>query len=125
MIGFETELSDLRKASRLVAEAGDAAGTARTEIAKLGVDVSNGIPGMPSFDPFGLAGSGTAFGGTLGMPEVAKAYEAHRAKVEEALAKLAYTTHATSEALQRVAELYQQSDAEAQSALGRAARKVL
>ncbi|WP_020658477.1 hypothetical protein [Amycolatopsis benzoatilytica] len=125
MIGFETELSDLRKASGLVGNAGDAAETARAGVGKLGVDVSNGMPGAPWLDPFGLAGSGTAFGGTLGMPEVAKAYEAHRAKVEDALAKLAATTQQTSEALKKVAELYETSDANAQSAIRRAAGEVL
>ncbi|WP_409181472.1 hypothetical protein F9C11_34110 [Amycolatopsis sp. VS8301801F10] len=124
MIGFETDLDDLRKASRFVAAAGDAADTARGGVRGLDLPDAVGPAAIVgSINPFG-GGPATAFGGSLGMPKVAAAYENHRAKVEEALAKLAYTTHQASEALQRVAELYETSDADAQSAVRRAGGEV-
>ncbi len=107
MVGFETDLDDLRASSRSLAEAADAAQVALS--ATRGQDVPTG-PILP-----GIFGGDTAtvdniFGQTLGMPHVANAYSGHLAAIEKLLAKLHESTVDTSHALQRVAELYEQAD---------------
>lgn len=112
MIGFETDVKDLRKASGFVEDAGHAAETARRGVDGLDMPEAVGPQGIfGGFSPFG--GPTTTFGGSLGMRQVAAAYEYHRSKVEEALAKLAFTTQQASVALTRVADLYESADAEA------------
>lgn len=110
MIGFETDVNDLRKASGFVEDAGHAAETARRGVGGLDMPQAAGPGGI--FNAFGV-GPATAFGGSLGMHQVAAAYEYHRSKVEEALAQLAFTTQQASVALVRVADLYESADAEA------------
>ncbi|QRP43548.1 hypothetical protein [Amycolatopsis sp. FDAARGOS 1241] len=119
MIGFETDLDDLRKASGFVADAGDAASAAAGGVKKEDVPEAAGVDAiLGAVTPFG-GGPTTAFGRTLGMRSVAAAYEYHRQKVQEALEKLAYSTHESSVALQRVAEIYEAADENAQAGLRR------
>ncbi len=99
MIGFETDLEDLRTSSGSLAEAADAAQVALSAVR--GLDVPTG-PIMP-----GIFGSDTAtvdniFGKTLGMPHVANAYSAHLRAIEKLLARLHESTVDTSHALRRV-----------------------
>ncbi|HEY3708898.1 MAG TPA: hypothetical protein VGL64_05940 [Amycolatopsis sp.] len=124
MIGFETDLGDLRGASGLVGKAGDGAATARDGVKKLDVPGSSGPADLiDSLMPFG-GGAQTAFGRSLGMREVKSAYEYHRQKVEEALAKLAFTTQQSSRALLEVADLYEEADADAKNRVNRAAAQL-
>ncbi|WP_167493538.1 hypothetical protein [Amycolatopsis circi] len=121
MIGFETDVKDLRKASGFVEDAAHAAETARRGVDGLDMPEATGPQAIiGGFNPFG-GGPTTAFGGSLGMRQVAAAYEYHRSKVEEALAKLAFTTQQASHALARVADLYESADAEARMGVRNAA----
>jgi hypothetical protein len=128
MIGFETDLDDLRKASKCVAAAGDAAETARAGLHGLDMPAAVGTDAVGT-DAISTDYAGmnpvehpppTVFGDTLGMSAIAAACERHRAVVEAALVKLAYTTHEASDSLRQVADLYEQSDANSQAALLRA-----
>jgi hypothetical protein len=124
MIGFETDLGDLRGASGLVGKAADGAATAREGVRKLDVPGASGPADLiGSLMPFG-GGAPTAFGRTLGMRDVKSAYEYHRQKVEEALAKLAFTTQQSSRALLEVADLYEEADADAKNRVNRAAAQL-
>ena len=107
MIGFETDLEDLRASSGSLAEAADAAQAALSAVRGLDVPTGPIVPGI-----FGgeMATVDTMFGNTLGMPHVANAYSAHLRAIEKLLAKLHESTVDTSHALQRVAELYEQAD---------------
>ncbi|WP_328608429.1 hypothetical protein OG943_04715 [Amycolatopsis sp. NBC_00345] len=124
MIGFETDLSDLRGAAGLVGKAGDGATVARDGVKKLDVPGSSGPADLlDSVLPFG-GGAPTAFGRSLGMRDVKSAYEYHRQKVEEALAKLADTTQQSSRALLQVADLYEEADEDAKNRVNRAAAQL-
>ncbi|OXM51502.1 hypothetical protein [Amycolatopsis alba] len=119
MIGFETDLDDLRASSQELQKAADGAGAAHAAVSKQDVAVSDTspvgrlLPGM--FQP------DTPFGGTLGMREVANAYEEHRAAVQKMLAKLHESTQQASRALERVAELYESVDEDNRQRVNRAA----
>ncbi|MEU5265069.1 hypothetical protein [Amycolatopsis sp. NPDC021455] len=117
MIGFETDLQDLRDSAGALQGAADAAETA-----------SNGLRGTDV--PVSPAGGGilgsmfpvdNAFGRSLGMPAVAAAYNDHLAKIQKLVARLHQTTADTSHALMRVAELYEQADADSKQRVNRAA----
>lgn len=107
MIGFETDLEDLRTSSGSLAGAADAAQVALSSVR--GVDVPTG-PILPGIFGTETATVDNVFGTTLGMPHVANAYSAHLAAIEKLLAKLHESTVDTSHALLRVAELYEQAD---------------
>jgi hypothetical protein len=55
------------------------------------------------------------------MPAVAAAYNDHLAKIQKLVAQLHQTTADTSHALMRVAELYEQADADSRRRVHRAA----
>lgn len=107
MIGFETDLEDLRASSGSLAEAADAAQAALSAVRGLDVPTGPIVPGIFGGD---MATVDTIFGNTLGMPHVANAYSAHLSAIEKLLAQLFESTVDTSHALQRVAELYEQAD---------------
>ncbi|MGK3200618.1 hypothetical protein [Amycolatopsis sp. MEPSY49] len=120
MIGFETDLQDLRDSARALAGAAEAAETASSGLRGTDVPVSSdgggifgGITGMLPVQ--------NAFGRTLGMPEVAKAYNDHLAKIQKLVAQLHQTTADTSHALMRVAELYEKADQDSKQHVNRAA----
>lgn len=117
MIGFETDLQDLRDSAGALQDAADAAETA-----------SNGLRGTDV--PLSIVGGGVlgsmfpadnAFGRSLGMPAVAAAYNDHLAKIRKLVAQLHQTTADTSHALMRVAELYEQADEDSKQRVNRAA----
>jgi hypothetical protein len=115
MIGFETDLQDLRDSAGALQDAADAAETASNGLRGTDVPVSGG----------GLLGSmfpvDNAFGRSLGMPAVAAAYDDHLAKIQKLVAQLHRTTADTSHALMRVAELYEQADEDSKQHVNRAA----
>ena len=117
MIGFETDLQDLRDSAGALQEAADAAETASDGLR--GTDVPLSIVGG------GVLGSmfpaDNAFGRSLGMPAVAAAYNDHLAKIQKLVAQLHQTTADTSHALMRVAELYEQADEDSKQRVNRAA----
>ena len=121
MIGFETDLQDLRDSARALQGAADAAEAASNGLR--GADVplkSDGGGGL-----FGGLGAmfpaDNAFGRTLGMPAVAAAYNDHLAKIQKLVAQLHQTTADTSHALMRVAELYEKADEDSKQHVNRAA----
>jgi len=119
MAGFSTQLEDLRESGRHLGKAADAAGEAHKKVG--GMDIPSGPRTEPS-GPFGLdviTVPDNAFGTTLGMPAVAAAYDQHRQKIAKLLDRLRENTEATSLALSRVADLYEEADASTQSRLGR------
>ena len=117
MIGFETDLQDLRDSAAALQDAADAAGTASSGLR--GTDVPLSVVGG------GVLGSmfpaDNAFGRSLGMPAVAAAYNDHLAKIQKLVAQLHQTTADTSHALMRVAELYEQADEDSKQRVNRAA----
>lgn len=119
MIGFETDLDDLRASSVHLANAADAAGAARDSEHKQDVPVAPPREGF--FDISGMIPVDNAFGGSLGMQAVARAYENHRAKIEKLLAELHQSTLDSSRALTKVAELYEQADIDTRTRLQRTA----
>jgi hypothetical protein len=119
MIGFETDLDDLRLSSQELGKAADAAAAAHAGVRKQDVPVSDaGLGGALLPDMFV---PDTAFGDSLGMRAVAAAYEEHRQAVEKMLAKLHESTEATSRALASVARLYEAVDEENKQRVNRAA----
>jgi hypothetical protein len=116
MIGFETDLQDLRDSAGALQDAADAAETASSGLRGTDVPLSvvGGILG-------GMFPADNAFGRSLGMPAVAAAYNDHLAKIRKLVAQLHQTTADTSHALVRVAELYEQADADSQRHVNRAA----
>ncbi|RSM41644.1 hypothetical protein DMA12_23790 [Amycolatopsis balhimycina DSM 5908] len=116
MIGFETDLQDLRDSAGALQDAADAAETASNGLRGTDVPLSvvGGILG-------GMFPADNAFGRSLGMPAVAAAYNDHLAKIQKLVAQLHQTTADTSHALVRVAELYEQADADSQRHVNRAA----
>jgi hypothetical protein len=121
MIGFETDLQDLRDSAGALQDAADAAETASQGLRGTDVPVSSG-GGSGFFG--GIAGMlpvDNAFGRTLGMPAVAQAYNDHLGKIQTLVAKLQQTTADTSHALMRVAELYEQADEDSKQHVNRAA----
>ncbi|WP_290058640.1 hypothetical protein [Amycolatopsis solani] len=120
MIGFETDLQDLRDSASALQGAADAAETASNGLRGTDVPVNSGGGGLFG----GIAGmipADNAFGRTLGMPAVAKAYNDHLAKVQKLVAQLHQTTADTSHALLRVAELYEKADEDSKQRVNRAA----
>lgn len=119
MIGFETDLDDLRLSSQELGKAADAAAAAHAGVRKQDVPISDaGLGGAFLPDMFL---PDTAFGGSLGMRDVAAAYEEHRQAVEKMLAKLHESTEATSRALESVARLYEAVEEENKQRVNRAA----
>jgi hypothetical protein len=119
MIGFETDLQDLRDSAGALQQAADAAETASTGLRGTDVPVSAGTGGL--FDIAGMFPTQNAFGRSLGMPAVAKAYNDHLAKIQDLVARLHQTTSDTSHALMRVAELYEKADEDSKQHINRAA----
>ncbi|MFJ7211740.1 hypothetical protein [Amycolatopsis sp. NPDC098790] len=120
MIGFETDLQDLRDSARALAGAADAAEAASSGLRGSDVPVSSDGGGL--FGGItGMLPAHNAFGRSLGMPEVAKAYNDHLAKIQRLVARLHQTTADTSHALMRVAELYEKADEDSKQHVNRAA----
>lgn len=119
MIGFETDLQDLRDSARALAGAAEAAETASSGLRGTDVPVSSDGGGI--FGITGMLPVQNAFGRSLGMPEVAKAYNDHLAKIQKLVAQLHQTTADTSHALMRVAELYEKADEDSKQHVNRAA----
>ncbi|MFG1640615.1 hypothetical protein ACGFMK_10025 [Amycolatopsis sp. NPDC049252] len=119
MIGFETDLQDLRDSAGALQQAADAAETASAGLRGTDVPVSSGGGGV--LDISGMFPTQNAFGRTLGMPAVAKAYNNHLAKIQDLVARLHETTSDTSHALLRVAELYEKADEDSKEHVNRAA----
>jgi hypothetical protein len=117
MIGFETDLQDLRDSAGALQDAADAAETASNGLRDTDVPVSPAGGGVLG----SLFPVDNAFGRSLGMPAVAAAYNGHLAKIQKLVAQLHQTTADTSHALMRVAELYEQADADAKQRVHRAA----
>ncbi len=118
MIGFETDLDDLRASSKELAKAADLAGATHDGVR--GQDVPAPDPVTGGLLP-GMFAPNTAFGKTLGMRGVSAAYEEHRQAVEKMLARLHRSTQDASQALQRVAELYESVDEDNKQRMNRAA----
>ncbi|MBB5854113.1 hypothetical protein ACFQ05_12460 [Amycolatopsis umgeniensis] len=118
MIGFETDLDDLRASSRELGKAADIVGATHTGVGGQDVPVPDPLTGgmLP-----GIFAPNTAFGKNLGMRGVSAAYEEHRAAVEKMLAQLHRSTQDASQALQRVAELYESVDEDNKQRMNRAA----
>jgi hypothetical protein len=119
MIGFETDLQDLRDSARALQQAAGAAETASGGLRGTDVPVSSGGGGL--LDISGMFPTRNAFGRTLGMPAVAKAYNDHLAKIQDLVARLHETTSDTSHALMRVADLYEKADEDSKQHVNRAA----
>jgi hypothetical protein len=120
MIGFETDLQDLRDSAGALQGAADAAESASNGLRGTDVPLSSGGGGFLG----GLTGmfpADNAFGRTLGMPAVAAAYNDHLAKIQKLVAQLHQTTADTSHALMRVAELYEKADEDSKQHVNRAA----
>ncbi|MFD9890996.1 hypothetical protein ACFWY9_16765 [Amycolatopsis sp. NPDC059027] len=122
MIGFETDLQDLRDASKDLGAAADAAAAASAGVSGLDVPTSSGASGI--FDIAGMMPTYNAFGRTLGMPAVAKAYNEHLHLIEDLIKRLHETTLDTSHALMTVAELYEKADQDAKTRVQRAAAQL-
>ncbi|GAA4542541.1 hypothetical protein [Amycolatopsis samaneae] len=122
MIGFETDLQDLRDASKDLGAAADAASAAATALAGHDVPTSSGTGGI--LDVAGLLPTYNAFGRTLGMPAVAKAYNEHLRLIEDLVKRLHETTLDTSHALRTVADLYEKADQDAKTRVHRAAAQL-
>ncbi|MGW4060247.1 hypothetical protein ACWEGE_18320 [Amycolatopsis sp. NPDC004747] len=121
MIGFETDLQDLRDSAGALQSAADAAETASNGLRGTDVPVSSG-GGSGLFGGItGMIPVHNAFGRTLGMPAVAAAYNDHLAKIQQLVARLHQTTADTGHALMRVAELYEKADEDSKRHVNRAA----
>ncbi|WP_081736367.1 hypothetical protein [Amycolatopsis orientalis] len=118
MVSFETDLDDLRLSSKELQKAADIVSTAHTGVR--GQDVPAPDPVTGGLLP-GIFAPDTAFGKSLGMRGVSAAYEEHRAAVEKMLAKLHQSTQDTSQALLRIAELYESVDEDNKQRVNRAA----
>lgn len=118
MVSFETDLDDLRLSSKELQNAADIVSTAHSGVR--GQDVPAPDPVTGSLLP-DLFAPNTAFGKTLGMRGVSAAYEEHRQAVEKMLAKLHRSTQDASQALARVAELYEAVDEDNKQRMNRAA----
>jgi hypothetical protein len=118
MIGFETDLDDLRASSKELGKAADIVSAAHTGVR--GQDVPAPDPVTGGLLP-GIFAPNTAFGKSLGMRGVSAAYEEHRAAVEKMLAKLHRSTEDASQALARVAELYESVDEDNRQRMNRVA----
>ncbi|MEV6446047.1 hypothetical protein [Amycolatopsis sp. NPDC051716] len=119
MIGFETDLQDLRDSAGALQDAAGAAETASSGLRGTDVPVAGGggfLGGLAGMFP-----ADNAFGRSLGMPAVAAAYNDHLAKIQKLVAQLHQTTADTSHALMRVAELYEQADEDSKRHVNRAA----
>ncbi|MEU4517892.1 hypothetical protein AB0F52_04130 [Amycolatopsis sp. NPDC024027] len=118
MIGFETDLQDLRDSAGALQDAAGAAETASSGLRGTDVPVAAGgfLGGLAGMFP-----ADNAFGRSLGMPAVAAAYNDHLAKIQKLVAQLHRTTADTSHALMRVAELYEQADEDSKRHVNRAA----
>ena len=116
MIGFETDLQDLRDSAAALQDAADAAGAASSGLRGTDVPLTAGSGILGSMFP-----ADNAFGRTLGMPAVAAAYNDHLAKIQKLVAQLHQTTADTSHALMRVAELYEKADEDSKQHVNRAA----
>ncbi|QKV77655.1 hypothetical protein [Amycolatopsis sp. Hca4] len=120
MIGFETDLQDLRDSAGALQSAADAAETASNGLRDADVPVK--ADGGGFFGGLGaMFPADNAFGRSLGMPAVAAAYDDHLAKIQKLVAQLHRTTADTSHALMRVAELYEQADEDSKRRVNRAA----
>jgi hypothetical protein len=120
MIGFETDLQDLRDSAGALQSAAGAAETASNGLRGTDVPVSSDGGGiLGGFG--GMFPTRNAFGRTLGMPAVAEAYNDHLVKIQQLVAKLHETTADTSHALMRVAELYEKADEDSKNHVNRAA----
>jgi len=120
MIGFETDLQDLRDSAGAMLDAAGAAETASTGLRGQDVPLTSDGGGFLG----GIAGmlpAHNAFGRSLGMPAVAKAYNDHLAKIQQLVARLHETTLDTGRALMSVADLYEQADEDAKRRVHRAA----
>ncbi|KFZ83499.1 hypothetical protein ED92_06245 [Amycolatopsis sp. MJM2582] len=118
MVSFETDLDDLRLSSKELQNAADIVSAAHTGVR--GQDVPAPDPVTGALVP-GFFAPDTAFGKTLGMRGVSAAYEEHRQAVEKMLAKLLRSTEDASQALARVAELYEAVDEDNKQRVNRAA----
>lgn len=122
MVGFSTQLEDLRDAGGHLNRASNAAAEAQRAVDAL--DVST----VPVEVPLGLIDievpPDTPFGRALGMPAVATAYEYHRQLMAKLLAQLDEYTWATGVALRKVADLYEESDMSARSQLNSLSAKL-
>ncbi|MFE5504381.1 hypothetical protein ACFQ73_17605 [Amycolatopsis japonica] len=118
MVSFETDLDDLRLSSKELQNAADIVSAAHTGVR--GQDVPAPDPVTGALVP-GFFSPDTAFGKTLGMRGVSAAYEEHRQAVEKMLAKLLRSTEDASQALARVAELYEAVDEDNKQRVNRAA----
>ncbi|WP_410637166.1 hypothetical protein [Amycolatopsis sp. lyj-346] len=121
MIGFETDLQDLRDSAGALQGAADAAEAASNGLRGTDVPVNSGGGGGFLDGLTGMFPADNAFGRTLGMPAVAAAYNDHLAKIQKLVAQLHQTTADTSHALKRVAELYEKADADSKQRVNRAA----
>ncbi|HET6707487.1 hypothetical protein [Amycolatopsis sp.] len=121
MIGFETDLQDLRDSARALQGAADAAEAASNGLRGTDVPVNSGDTGGFFGGLGGMFPADNAFGRTLGMPAVAAAYNDHLAKIQKLVAQLHQTTADTSHALMRVAELYEKADENSKQRVNRAA----
>ncbi|MEV6873717.1 hypothetical protein [Amycolatopsis sp. NPDC051128] len=121
MIGFETDLQDLRDSARALQGAADAAEAASNGLRGTDVPMNSGDGGGLFGGLTGMFPADNAFGRTLGMPAVAAAYNDHLAKIQKLVAQLHQTTADTSHALMRVAELYEKADADSKQRVNRAA----
>jgi hypothetical protein len=121
MIGFETDLQDLRDSAGALQDAADAAEVASNGLRGTDVPVSSGGGSGLLGGIAGMLPAHNAFGRSLGMPVVAEAYNDHLAKIQTLVAKLHQTTADTSQALMRVAELYEQADEDSKQHVNRAA----
>ncbi|WP_181775567.1 hypothetical protein [Amycolatopsis pittospori] len=118
MIGFDTDLDDLRASSKELGKAADIVSATHTGVG--GQDVPAPDPVTGGLLP-GMFAPDTAFGKSLGMRGVSAAYEEHRQAVEKMLAQLYRSTQDASQALARVAELYESVDEDNKQRLNRAA----
>ncbi|SDY47665.1 hypothetical protein SAMN05421504_105670 [Amycolatopsis xylanica] len=120
MIGFETDLQDLRDASGHLGAAADAAEQAHAGVRKL--DVPTAPEGGGIFDIGAMMPVYNVFGRTLGMPAVSQAFEKHREQILDLIGQLQRSTRDTSHALLTVADMYAKAEADAQASLHRAAQ---
>lgn len=122
MIGFETDLQDLRDSAGALLAAAGAAETASNGLRGQDVPLTSGSGGGGLFGGItAMLPAHNAFGRSLGMPAVAKAYNDHLAKIQTLVAKLHETTADTGNALFSVANLYEQADEDAKTRVHRAA----
>lgn len=120
MIGFDTDLQDLRDASGHLGAAADAASAAHAGVRRLAIATAPESSGV--FDIGAMMPVYNVFGRTLGMPAVSQAFEKHREQILDLIAKLAESTRDTSHALLTIADMYANAEAESQARLHRAAQ---